>query len=226
MAPQPSRLADAPAADPWSQVTVPMLAASITMMGFAVIGIRVAFSIPLDLRGNWVFRVTGARRVPECLAASRHALLLLSAAPVWAVAAVLAFRLWPWRAAAGHMAILAALGLIVAELSLHGFHKIPFTCSYLPGKSQAHLAILGTVYLVWFIVMSVTYERQALQDPVRFIPALIGLALVWAGARWRTAARAKEEDAEVRFEETAVPAVQVLGLNRDGSWPTGPPAAT
>lgn len=225
-APQAQPLADAPAADRWSQVTVPMLAASITMMGFAVIGIRVAFSIPLDLRGNWVFRVTGARRVPECLAASRHALLLLSAAPVWAVAAVLAFRLWPWRAAAGHMAILAALGLIVAELSLHGFHKIPFTCSYLPGKSQAHLAILGTVYLVWFIVMSVTYERQALQDPVRFIPALIGLALVWAGARWRTAARAKEEDAEVRFEETAVPAVQVLGLNRDGSWPTGPPAAT
>ena len=207
-------------------MTVPLLAASIAMMGFAVLGIHAAFSIPLDLRGNWVFRVTGARRVPECLAASRHALLLLSAAPVWAVAAVLAFRLWPWRAAAGHMAILAALGLIVAELSLHGFHKIPFTCSYLPGKSQAHFAILGAVFLLWFIVLSVAYERQALEDPLRFIPVLIGFALVWAGARWRTAARAKEEDAEVRFEETAVPAVQVLGLNRDGSWPIGPPTAT
>jgi len=40
-------------------------------MGFAMIGTRVAFSIPLDLRGNWIFRVTGARRVPECLVAAR-----------------------------------------------------------------------------------------------------------------------------------------------------------
>ncbi len=216
-APQPAPPADAPAADPWSQVTVPMLAAGIAMMGLAVVGIRVAFSIPLDLRANWIFRVTGARSVPECLSGARRSLLLLSATPVWIVAAVFAFRQWPWLAAAGHLAILAALGLILAELCLHGFHKIPFTCSYLPGKSQANLAILGAVFLLWFVILSVKYERQALEDPRLFIPALIGLALVWAGARWRTAARAREEDAEVRFEETAAPAAQVLGLNRDGA---------
>ena len=77
----PSQLADAPAADPWSQVNEPLLAATITMMGFAMIGTRVAFSIPLDLRGNWIFRVTGARSVPECLRGARRSLLLLSAAP-------------------------------------------------------------------------------------------------------------------------------------------------
>src|ERR1019366_4841392 len=108
MAP-PNQLADAPAADPWSQVNEPLLAATITMMGFAMIGTRVAFSIPLDLRGNWIFRVTGAGRVPECLAGSSPALLLLSAAPVWIASAGFCFWLWPWRAAAGHLAILAAV---------------------------------------------------------------------------------------------------------------------
>src|ERR1035438_8934566 len=54
----PNQLADAPAADPWSQVNEPLLAATITMLGLAMIGTRVAFSIPLDLRGNWIFRVT------------------------------------------------------------------------------------------------------------------------------------------------------------------------
>jgi hypothetical protein len=70
------------------------------------------------------------------------------------------------------------------------------------------------------------YERQALADPKRFVPALIGFAVVWGCLRWRTAAHASEVDAEVQFEEVAAPAVQVLGLNRDGSWPMEPPATT
>jgi hypothetical protein len=222
----PNQLADAPAADPWSQVNEPLLAATITMMGFAMIGTRVAFSMPLDPRGNWIFRVTGARRVPECLAGARRSLLLLSAAPMWILSAVCCFWLWPWRAAAGHLAILALVALILAELCLYGFHKIPFTCSYLPGKSQVHLAILGGFALLWFIILSVVYERQALADPKLFVPALTGFAVVWACLRWRTTARASEEDAEVQFEEVAAPAVQVLGLNRDGSWPIEPPATT
>jgi CubicO group peptidase (beta-lactamase class C family) len=221
-----THLADAPAGDPWGQVNEPLLAASIAMMGFAVIGARVAFSIPLDLRGNWIFRVTGARRVPECLAGARRSLVLISAAPVWTASAVACFRLWQWRAAAGHLAILALIALILVELCLHGFHKIPFTCSYLPGKSQIHLVVLGALSLLWFIVLSVVYERRALGDPVLFAPALIGLAVVWACLRWRTAAHARSEEAEVQFEEVAAPAIQVLGLNRDGAWPTNPPAVT
>jgi len=220
------QLADAPAGDPWGQANAPLLVAGIAMMGCAMIGTRVAFSIPLDLRGNWIFRVTGARRVPECLAGSRRALLLLSAAPVWMASAGFCFWLWPWRAAAGHQAILAAVALILAELCLHGFHKIPFTCSYLPGKSQVHLAIWGAVSLLWFIILSVRYELDALEDPARFVPALIGLAVVWACLRWRTAAHARREEAEVRFEELAAPAVLVLGLNRDGAWPMEPPSVT
>jgi hypothetical protein len=80
--------------------------------------------------------------------------------------------------------------------------------------------------LLWFIILSVAYERQALADPVLFVPALIGFAVVWASLRWRTVAHASAEEAEVQFEEVAAPAVQVLGLNRDGSWPIEPPATT
>ncbi len=222
----PNQLADAPAADPWSHVNEPLLAATITMMGLAMIGTRVAFSIPLDLRGNWIFRVTGTRSVAECLEGARRSLLLLSAGPMWILSAVCCFWLWPWWAAAGHLAILTLMAMILGELCLHGFHKIPFTCSYLPGKSQVHLAILGSLALFWCIILSVVYERQALADPKLFVPALIALAAVWACLRWRTAAHAKEEDAEVQFEERVAPAVQLLGLNRDGSWPIEPPAAT
>jgi hypothetical protein len=222
----PNQLADAPAADPWSHVNEPLLAATITMMGLAMIGTRVAFSIPLDLRGNWIFRVTGTRSVAECLEGARRSLLLLSAGPMWILSAVCCFWLWPWWAAAGHLAILTLMAMILGELCLHGFHKIPFTCSYLPGKSQVHLAILGSLALLWCIILSVVYERQALADPKLFVPALIALAAVGACLRWRTSVHAKEEYAEVQFEEVAPPAVQLLGLNRDGAWPIEPPATS
>ena len=91
----------------------------------------------------------------ECLEGARRSLLLLSAAPVWAVSAVFCFWRWSWRAAAGHLPILALFGLTLAELCLHNFDKIPFTCSYLPGKSQIHMAILGAVLLLGFTILSV-----------------------------------------------------------------------
>jgi CubicO group peptidase (beta-lactamase class C family) len=217
-------LPDVPAGDPWGLVNTPLLAAGIVMMCFAVIGARVVFSLPLDLRGNWIFRVTGAPRVTDCLEGARRSLLLLSAAPVWAVSAVLCFYRWPWRAAAGHLAILGLIGLILAELCLYNFDKIPFTCSYLPGKSQIHMAILGAYLLLGFTILSVEYERQALENPARFVLALIGLACVWACTRWRTAAHARSEEARVQFEEVEDPAILVLGLNRHGSRPIDPPA--
>jgi hypothetical protein len=81
----PGQLTDAPVSDTWGQV-----------------GTRVIFTIPLDLRANWIFRVTAVRRVPECLAAGRRSLLLLSAAPVWAASAVF---LSPGQVAASYRGI-------------------------------------------------------------------------------------------------------------------------
>ena len=98
------------------------------------------------------------------LAAGRRSLLLLSVAPVWLGSAALCLRLWPWRQAAGHLAILGLIGILLADLCLHGFRKIPFTCSYLPGKSQVNMVFLGAVGLLWGVMLSVKVERQALQE--------------------------------------------------------------
>src|SRR5262249_21936666 len=159
-------------------VNAPLLAASIAIMGFAIIGTRVTFSIPLDLRANWIFRITGVGRPGEYLNASRFALVALSLAPVWLTSAALCFWFWPWHAASGHLAILAGLGVILAEICLHGFQKIPFTCSYLPGKSQVHLAVLGGLGLLWSLALSVRYERQVLEDPRLTATVVILLGLV------------------------------------------------
>src|SRR5262249_51730496 len=79
-----NRLPDAPASNVGSELLAPLLAASIIMLCFAVIGARVVFAMPKDLRANWIFRVCGIdhRPVPWIHSAERRALVALSAAPV------------------------------------------------------------------------------------------------------------------------------------------------
>lgn len=216
------QLPDTAASDPWREANTPLLAASIVMMALAVVGTRVVFALPLDLRANWIFRVTGVRGGPLSLAASRRSLLLLSVAPVWLSSAVLCLRLWPWQQAAGHVVLLGILGMLLADICLCNFRKIPFTCSYLPGKSQVHMVFLGATGLMWGVVLGVKFERKALQEPGKMavMLALFGVAAV--GVRLGAAALARGE-VELRFEEEADPAVLELGLHRDGVMPVGPP---
>jgi CubicO group peptidase (beta-lactamase class C family) len=111
--------------NPWREESMLLWAASLMMIVLAAVGTRVAFALPLDLRANWIFRVIGTRAGLETLAASRRALLLLSVAPVWLVTAVACLGLWPGRQNAGHLVVLGLLGLIVADICLLRFRKIP-----------------------------------------------------------------------------------------------------
>jgi hypothetical protein len=205
--------------DPWHQVNPEMLVASVVMMGAAVLGARVVFSLPLDLRANWIFRVTPIPGGSDSMTASRRALYVLAVIPVWLVAAAVFLWLWPWQAAAGHLALLGLLGGIVAELCLHNFHKLPFTCSYLPGRSYAHVVVLSFIGLLVLIVKGADLERRALERPGSTAAMLVAFASLAAWAGWRTQTKAKSPEGTVLFEEAPVPAIMGLGLNRDGTSP-------
>ncbi len=203
----------------WHQAKTSLMAASNIVLCFAVLGIRVVFSMPLELRANWIFRVASHAGAGACVVACRRTLYTLVLLPVWIAAASLFFWLWPWPIAAEHLALLAALGIGIAELCLSGFHKIPFTCSYLPGKLHFNMAI---VYLLLFL-MSVTWwaelETRALYEHALYAAVFVGLMAGAAVARWRTTAQARSEEAVLRFDEAAEPAIHALDLHRDGVTP-------
>jgi CubicO group peptidase (beta-lactamase class C family) len=207
--------------NPWHEKSMLLWAASIMMMVLAAVGTRVAFALPLDLRANWIFRVTGMRSGLESLAASRRALLLLSVAPVWLATAVVCLGLWPGRENAAHLVVLGLLGLIMADMCLVHFQKIPFTCSYLPGKSRVHMVFLGALGVLLVGSNGTMLERHALREIGSMVVMLALLAVVFVAVRWTAVALARSEDRELLFEEEVHPAVQGLGLNRDGVMPIG-----
>lgn len=199
------------------QPNVPFLAATVMMLVAAVVGARVVFAFPLDLRANWIFRAAGFRGGVKTLVAARRALLLLSVVPVWLVTATMCLTLWPWRQAAGHLAVLGLLGSILADVCLHGYRKIPFTCSYLPGKSQAHLVFLGAIAVVWLVFVAAPYELEALLQPPTTILILLFLLAAAIAVRWRGGSSAGSGGIEPQFEEEGTPAILELGLYRDGA---------
>jgi len=214
------QMAAASGGGPLREVTLPLLASSFVMMCFWILGIRAAFAMPTALQANWIFRITPVAGGLTVLAASRRAMYVIALAPFGTASAAAFLWLWPWRAAVGHLAALGIAGVAAVELCLYGFRKIPFTCSWLPGKTNVHM----TVVLCLMLGLNATYwaayyERRALGDGGSYavmMAVLITIALV---AWWRTRDRAKSEDAPLDFEEAPVPVILGLGLHRDGVFP-------
>jgi hypothetical protein len=207
------------AAMPPNLATPLLLISSVLMMVFCLLGVRVVFAMPLALRSNWIFRVTAIRGPADCLAATRRALLVLAVAPVWLASAAVCLYVLPQREAIEHLLLLGLWGVFLAELGLQGFHKIPFTCSYLPGKSKIHLVILSAVGGLWAVLLGVEYELRSQSDPGMYAVMLAVLAIAAAAARWRAIWLAKAEESILFFEEEEAPTILALGILKDGVAP-------
>jgi hypothetical protein len=194
-------------------MNVPILFSSLLMLCVWVVGTRVAFSRPLDLRANWIFHVTPVRNGAACLSATRRALLALSVFPVWTGCAALFLWFWPWPAVAKHLLLFGLLGSLLADLSLTGFRKIPFTCSYLPGKSKIHVMSLACIFLLPVVLVNcVDLERWVMADRSIYWAAAVVLGGAAFAVRRFANASADRSGPEIQFEEFASDELIGLGL--------------
>jgi len=199
------------------QTGVPLLASSIVMIFVAILGTRVAFSMPADLRANWIFRIVPLPRPSDCVVGARRGLLLLAAVPIWCASAALFVSVWPLRKAILHLGILALLAVALAEGSMLSFRKIPFTCSYLPGKANVYLAFWTYSMLgVPVLDLCTRVEWHALHNVRSSFAIMIMLGAVSAGLKWWNSFLTKSREIELKFEESPEPAVFALDLHRDG----------
>jgi hypothetical protein len=199
--------------------SLPLLIASILMMSVAVLGVRIVCSMPISLRANWTFRITEIYQVPAYLKATRWSLLLIALCPVWAALAALFLSIWPWRQAIGHLIVLAALGMILIDLSLYRFRKIPFTCSYLPGKGNIQFVFWTCILVVLpLTTILAKFELNALHNSVRYAVVILVLAISEIFIRSRTVVFARSVKA-LRFEEVTPSELLGLGLRGDGGTP-------
>lgn len=195
----------------------PLLVASILLLCCAVVGIRVVMTIPIEMGANWLFRTVSGAGDLRYGAAIRQAFLVLGVMPMLVVLLAVLVLFWPLRPVLLHGVVLVLWGWMLLEFCLKGFHKIPFTCSYLPGKANVHvLAGAGALVLVCITDIFVDVEKRALEQPAAYVKLLVFLAGVVFFARWRAARHNAVYGGGLQFDELPPREVQPLELHRDG----------
>jgi hypothetical protein len=189
-----------------------VFALPLALFFFLFTGLRYAFRIPVDLRANWIFRLTAPDAFAEREKAVRLIYFCLAVIPALATTAPFLILVTdPWKGLYGSVfACLIAIMLIEREIA--NSDTIPLTCSYLPGKRN----ILHTGIIYWITVFAITSVLTALEavgaaNPLRAGLVLLMLAILY----WRI--RQKEHFAlpELRFDDLPEPAVATLGLSRE-----------
>jgi hypothetical protein len=200
-----------------SAVNPTCIGASVLMMLLVIAGIRVLAGIPIALKANWTFRITEIYSPAAYLRATRIAILATTVLPVWLASASFFLLLWPWHMALGHLCILLLLGLILAEVSLYRFHKIPFTCSYMPGKGNLQFVFWAfALILLPLINAAAHFEFRILNRPISLCSTFALLTITLFCARTYNTAQANALR-EIKFDEAEAPEILSLHLGQNQS---------
>jgi len=166
-----------------------------------IVGTRFAFEIPTDLRANWIFRLWLSPDNRQARPIARR-VLHVTTVP-WLIPAVFVVTLifFGWTTALLHVAILTLSNVLVIEILLVKYRKIPFTCSY--PSFESHSEVVLAAYLFGFFIIAdyiPELEHWSIVDPVRavcFIP-LFGVVL---GGVYAYRKQMLEMDKQLIFEE-------------------------
>jgi hypothetical protein len=193
--------------------TFALVSAPLVLSFFLLAGLRVGFAIPAELRANWVFQLTECEQSRECLSGTRKAVMVFAILPLFGSLAPFYVALWGWQTAALHTCFGMTLSLILMELLLLKLRKIPFTCSYVPGKARLNTRCF--LYLMAFTTYAYTMSRLELwmlKSPMRLV-VFYGLAFSVLGGVIALRDRLQAGGFALVFEEEPEPVVRTLNLS-------------
>lgn len=190
------------------------------VVGFFILsGMRYIFTIPTELTANWMFRVSDTDRQRAALNGTRTAMRWFGVAPLFAALAPVFFIWWGPGVAVANLLFSITISLLLIEILTMEFRKIPFTCSYPPGKTNMPLLWAG----YWLTFLAYAFSMAKLESwmvkrPARLIGFyLIAMALFAGFELWRR--RADAVGVTLIFDDAADPAVLTLGLG-ELAWTT------
>lgn len=177
---------------------------------FVLVGARHLFSLPAELKANWLFRITEREARGQWLPAVDR-LVFSWAALLWIAPLPAEIRWLGWRGLA-EAALSAVLGLAAYEWFFGSWNKLPFTCSHLPGKTPGWMLALQ-----FFAVLALAPLLQSLLLAALYIPLAYAASLAAAIVAWTRIHAVRTEawpELLLKFDERPEPAVESLNLLR------------
>ncbi len=158
----------------------------LVLMFFAVFGLRAAFTIPTELDANWVVRLVQPT-VRESVRASRWLIVTLGIAPISLAWLLFTLAMWPTPTALGASALVLITGLLLTEIALSNWTKVPFASAHEPATEtlKSRAAWYTTALLMYQFILSELQFRALRSWRVTMTHLAIGLVLVIAIRMWR-----------------------------------------
>jgi hypothetical protein len=194
-------------------LTPEALSIPFTVTFLLLIGMRIVFEIPVEIQANWIFQLMLDSDRQECEPLARK-VMLISVLP-WLL--TLTFAVYCYLegvvVASLHTWLVLIWSLLLTNVLLIRFRKLPFTCS-LPVFKQHSIVILILLCLGFLIYAGSTaeFESSALSEPVRMLGLLPVVLIAWLIPRY-LGKNTIELERKLIFEESAVRTVEALRLS-------------
>jgi hypothetical protein len=191
-----------------------ILAIPLILSYCIILGVRFVFDIPTEMRANWIFRICLDKNQHECVPLARKLILTFVLPWVFAIALPLYGYLWGWEVGMEQAVVVTLLSLLLTEILLLGFRKIPFTCSYPPFRDSAVVLALSYVLGFFvFVVLTSNVEHWGLSNPFLLVSFIAIVLIAWYVLS-RFLQEREEIEKELIFEENAPAAFELLDLGR------------
>lgn len=182
--------------------------AHVVMLAFLLVGLRHLFSLPSELRANWIFRLAEAGSRQQWLEAVDR-LVLIVGTGMLLIPLALEYKLLGPRAIA-EVIMFAAVAFVAYEAVFRSWEKLPFTCSQLPGKTPMWILALRLYAFLWLLPLPNLILLSCLYNPIAFFVVLVTLLAI--GRHLYVTRREYRSQARLIYEESPEPAVQALSL--------------
>jgi hypothetical protein len=208
-------LAAEPASPAESRAMLQAALAAPLLTSLAVaLALRAAFLLPIDRAAAWQFRIT---EEPAARTAALSAVVWCFRVPVVISSLAVAAAVQPGvlgnaSVISAALTVIASLGLV--EVVVSDWNRIPFTCSYLPGK-RVLAYNLGVLLAAYFVFVSL--GARVLRWSLTAVPHALVVAALLSGGLWllrRTRLMTWGVSA-LDFEDYDPMAVRSLGLLPD-----------
>ncbi len=178
-----------------------------------IVGLRIVFEVPVELRSNWIFQLMLDSDGQECERLARKVILILILPGLVAVAFPVYAYLEGWLVAGLHTLLVVTWAVLLTNIVLIRFRKLPFTCTLPLFKQHSFVIVLGFCFgFLIYAVSTPEFEASALLEPVRMLSFVPVAAVAWYIPHF-LGKSAIEIEKRLIFEESPTQTIEALRLS-------------
>jgi hypothetical protein len=146
-----------------------VMAIPLILSFFLLAGIRLLINVPVMVGANWIFRITEDPDKKNYFLAVKKAIVVCALIPMHAVLLSFYVPIWGWKDSVYHLTYAFLISVLLMEILFFKHAKIPFACTFVPGKGKAqYLWLLYVIAFYSYTSFLTLVEKALMRKAVEF----------------------------------------------------------